>query len=402
MFSPKHLGLLALAAVLSAGLHAEEATATQSAPAETAPVEASAAGHGTTVHGYVTTDFQGGVLINDATGKNQIVPNFEQYRFVFGFASPLGADWHFNSEVEFEHATRVGVKTDSTTGKVSAGLEVEIEQAYVENRRWEWLQPRVGVILAPIGRLNLNHDADTVASVDRPISDQQIMPTTWYEPGLGLTGQIELGPVSLGYEAYAVNGLRGTTTSAGAEGSLRDVRMSKDSANDNNTDKALVGRLALGLGSNAELGVSGYRGSYDPSSSLYFTFTALDGIVKWRWFELQGEWVSVGVDKPAGAPATFASLRQGWYGQALASLPTDDWGTFQPYVQVSQIDPNVSVLTKLDQTRTTYGLNYRPVDNVVFKAAYGDTDYYLHYTDAAGNRARVLDQRLMASAAWGF
>jgi hypothetical protein len=65
----------------------------------------------TSIHGYVTTDYQGGVLVNDASGKNKIVPNFEQVRFVFGFLSQLGADWAFNSEVEFEHATRTGVKT---------------------------------------------------------------------------------------------------------------------------------------------------------------------------------------------------------------------------------------------------------------------------------------------------
>lgn len=403
------LGLLAFAAALSQGLSADEAAVAEGG-LQLPP---------TSIHGYITTDYQGGVLINDAGQANKITPNLEQYRFVFGFLSQLGEGWIFNSEVEFEHVTRAGVKTSSTAVDVdgnsttsatanvltsaSAGLEVEIEQAWIENRRWDFFRPRFGVILPPIGRFNINHDMDTVASVDRPIHTQVIMPVTWYEPGIGFNGSVDLGAVNVGYEAYAVNGLRAASAAAaGDESKLRDQRMQKDSINDNNTDKALVGRLALGLGSGLELGASGYRGAYDPASSLHFTLGALDGILKWRFLELQGEWVSLHAEKPLGHTAVFAGLRQGWYAQLLATLPTESWGSFQPYIQVGQSDPNVSEVTGLDQTRVTYGFNYRPVEKVVFKLAYADTQHAKAYTASNGSQSAVLDQRLMAAAAWGF
>lgn len=374
----------------------------------------------TSIHGYVTTDYQGGVLVNDASGKNKIVPNFEQVRFVFGFLSQLGADWAFNSEVEFEHATRTGVKTSATNVDIdgnsttaatasvltsaSAGLEVELEQAWIENRRWDFFKPRFGIVLPPIGRFNINHDMDSVASVDRPLSTQVIMPVTWYEPGLGFTGLVELGPLALGYEAYAINGLRASASAAGDEAKLRDLRMAKDSANDNNTDKAAVGRVSLGF-SALELGFSGYRGSYDPSSSLYFTYGAVDGIVKWRALELQGEWVSLHTEKAAGLSGPFAGLRQGWYAQLQGSFVVEALGTFQPYAQFSQVDPNTAEVTSGDQARATLGLNYRPTEKVVFKLGYSDTQYAKGFTafgPSNSNENAVLDQRLHAAAAWGF
>lgn len=368
----------------------------------------------TSVQGYIATDWQGGVLINKADQVNGITPNFEQYRFVFGFLSELSDSIVFNSEVEFEHATRVGVKSSTTTvydqgsgltktvlSSASAGLEVEIEQAWLEFRHLPWFRPRVGVILPPVGRLNINHDADTVATVDRPISAQQIIPATWFEPGLGFTGQLELGPLGLAYEAYTINGLRASHATAADESKLRDMRMHKDAANDNNTDKALVGRLAL-QAFGAELGISGYRGAYDVSSSLYANFGALDALYRLGPLELQGEWVSLSLDKPANFTQTFAGLRQGWYAQMLYSQDVGRFGKLQPYVNVSQVDPDVSRVTSADQTRVTYGLNYRPIDKVVIKFNYADSQYVRGYTNSAGGQSAVLDQRLQASAAWGF
>jgi hypothetical protein len=374
-------------------------------------------------------DYQGGELINDASGKNQITPNFEMYRFIIGTQSQLSDNIVFNSELEIEHATRVGVKTstDSTTGhltKAGAGLEIELEQAWVEFRRTPWFQPRVGVVLVPVGRLNLNHDADKVDSVDRPLVDRDVIPTTWFEPGLGFTGSVEVGDSTIiRYEAYLINGLRGSAKTAGNESKMRDMRMHKDSSNDNNTNKAMVARLSLSPLSGLEMGVSGYTGKYDPAGTLGLSIGALDGHYRWKWLDLQGEWAEVNIDRPDPAEvakrvaenatfvddpgyysptANFAGLRSGWYFQVLARLPIGEWGRLEPFVQISAQDLDRGQTTMSDQRRTTAGLNYRPIDNVVVKLNAAQTAYEATYKNAQGVDTDVVDRRLMASVAASY
>jgi hypothetical protein len=389
----------------------------------------------TVVHGYITADYQGGKLINDASGKNKITPNFELYRFIIGTQSQLSDTIVFNSELEIEHATRTGVKTSSTMvntpsgttsalTKASAGLEIELEQAWVEFRRVPAFQPRVGVILVPMGRLNLNHDADKVDSVDRPLVDRNIIPTTWFEPGVGFTGFLELGDsMEISYQAYVINGLRGSAATAGNESKMRNMRMHKDSSNDNNTDKAVVARLAVSPLQGLEIAASGYTGKYDPASSLKMSMGAIDGNYRWKWLSLQGEWVEVNIERPDPAEVakrlgqdagftsdpgyyshiqSFAGLRQGWFAQALVRVPAGDFGRFEPFVQMASQDLDKGQETMNDQTRTTLGLNYRPIDNLVVKFNYANTSYEAQYLDASGAKTDVEDKRLMASVAASY
>ena len=382
----------------------------------------------TVVHGYVTTDYQSGKLINDNTGVNKITSNIEMYRFIIGTTSQLSENIVFNSELEIEHATRVGVKTskDAATGHLtgaSAGLEIELEQAWVEFQRVSSFQPRVGVILVPVGRLNIHHDADKVDSVDRPLGDRNVIPTTWFEPGVGFTGSVELGLVELGYEAYVINGLRGSAAAGGNEGGMRGMRMHKDSSNDNNNNKAVVGRLTVSPVAGLELGFSGYSGKYDPAGSLGMRFGALDGHFRWKWLDLQGEWVEANIDRPDPTEVTsrvnqdasfttdpgyyapgakFAGLRQAWYAQALVRLEAGEWGRFEPFVQLAHQDPDKGRVTMNDQMRTTLGINYRPIDNVVVKANYANTSYEATYLNASGIETEVEDKRFMASVAASY
>lgn len=97
-------------------------------------------------------------------------------------------------EIEIEHA----LAGDGKPG------EVEVEQAFVE---WDFAAnaaARVGVFLIPVGLLNETHEPPTWYGVERNGVEKDIIPTTWWEAGLGVAGQMGNG---LSYDLSAHSGL---------------------------------------------------------------------------------------------------------------------------------------------------------------------------------------------------
>jgi hypothetical protein len=87
--------------------------------------------------------------------------------------------------------------------------EAEIEQTYLEFTPFKkpWLGFRVGLVLIPLGIVNLYHEPPTFNGVDRPAVDQLIIPTTWRELGVGAFGTITPG---LHWQVYGVAGSDGS------------------------------------------------------------------------------------------------------------------------------------------------------------------------------------------------
>ncbi len=87
------------------------------------------------------------------------------------------------SEVELEH---------SLAGDGKPG-EVELEQAYVEFDLDAANRAKVGLFLLPIGLLNETHEPATFYGVERNNVEKNIIPTTWWEGGVGLTHVTDSG-----------------------------------------------------------------------------------------------------------------------------------------------------------------------------------------------------------------
>ncbi len=89
----------------------------------------------------------------------------------------------------------------------------EIEQSYLELQPFKKLQMgfRLGLLLLPLGIVNLYHEPPVFNGVDRSLVDQLIIPTTWREFGAGVFGSIVPG---LRYQIYAVAGADGSKFSA--------------------------------------------------------------------------------------------------------------------------------------------------------------------------------------------
>lgn len=90
-------------------------------------------------------------------------------------------------EFEWENA----VTSASDTG------EAEVEQLYIEHAFANGWRGTAGLYLMPAGLVNQNHEPTAYYGVFRPDVDTKIIPSTWREVGLGLSGTTDIG---LGWE----------------------------------------------------------------------------------------------------------------------------------------------------------------------------------------------------------
>jgi hypothetical protein len=304
---------------------------------------------------------------------------FEARRLVFFFYSPMHPRITFSTEVELEF----GGTPRKKDGVLGEG-EVILEFAVVDFKLVDQLSLRTGVILVPFGKFNVNHDSPTRDLTDRPLVIRTVIPSTWFEAGAGLFGTHKSGSWETNYEVYAINGLDSRIQDGfgnrAARGSL---------IQDNNDDKALVGRVGLGyfglLGKRvlqAEIGASYYDGAYNRAGARARLLGG-DLTLKLGPVELLGEVVrqanEAGFDDDFDASSRRAIPEDLWgfYAQANVhffpeflrrALPEDlQQSTFTAVALYEKVDTDTSVKNENDRTRLVFGLNYRPIEAFVWK-----------------------------------
>ncbi len=159
----------------------------------------------------------------------------------------------FVTELEFEHVK-----------------EVYVEQAFLQYKLNDYINFRGGLMLVPMGTVNLYHEPTTFHGVERPLIDQYIAPSTWREIGFGIAGSLK--NVSLKYELYMMNGFNGydgTLKFDGKKG-LRSGR--QKGINSYVSSPNFTARLDYYGIKGLRLGLSGYYGKSQT--------TAFDGILK--------------------------------------------------------------------------------------------------------------------------
>jgi len=138
----------------------------------------------------------------------------------------------------------------------------ELEQIHRLNAEYVFLEAtpnaafgaRAGLVPLPLGLMNAAHVPTTFPSVDRPLTDRLILPTTWRELGIGVFGR--LGD-DLRYDLGLVSGLDAAGFSATAplwagRGNGRTIAVH---------DAAVVGRIELGrTPTGFAIGGGGYYG----------------------------------------------------------------------------------------------------------------------------------------------
>ncbi len=308
-------------------------------------------GRGTSLGGYMDQE----LFWNDRS------KTFDQHRFIPFIHGQVSERIHVMAELEFEHGGLVRGRGDSDG-------EIKLEFATVDISFNEALNYRGGVILSPLGRLNLQHDSPLNDLTNRPLVDNAIIPTTLSEAGMGFFGTFYPSEASLlGYELYAVNGFNSATAT-----SIRSGRGSQRT--DNNEEKSLVGRLNYSPFLGLDLGASFHRGAYDDAGENNLTILALDGDFNRGPLELKGEFARASVD---GAPA---DEQFGYYAQAGYHFLPGAVQRFPNSIFTAVFRYDFIDLEARDETRYTFGVNFRPEEDTALKL-----DYEIYDRDDALN-----------------
>ena len=313
-------------------------------------------GRGTIIGGYIDHE----LFWNDKQ------KTFDQHRFIPFIHGEVSERIHVMAEIEFEHGGLV-------KGRGESDGEIKLEFATLDITFSEWLTYRGGVILSPLGKFNLLHDSPLNDLTTRPLVVRQIIPTTLAESGMGLYGTLYPFESSiLGYEIYFVNGFNSNLLQSDGTTRIRSGRGSQKT--DNNEDKTLVGRLNFSPTLGLDLGGSFHIGAYDDAGDNTLAIWALDVDYTRGPFHILGEYATASIDGAAD-DAQFGFYGQVGYHFLPGVVQTFPNSIFTTVFRLDHID-----LGSSDETRYTFGLNFRPEEETVMKL-----DYEIYERDDGSN-----------------
>lgn len=297
-------------------------------------------------------------------------------RLVLLFGYKFNDKTQFVTEVEFEHVE-----------------EVFVEQAFVNYAIAPNMSIRGGLMLVPMGIVNEFHEPTTFNGVERPATDNVIIPTTWRELGFGVTGRFN--DLSLGYQAYVFNGFKSTFSdgTGGLEGYLKG-------------EKGLRGGRQKGIKSTIDsptlstkfdyygipglrLGLSGYFGKTQAEddiedidgANIGISMVGLDARYAYQRFTARGQFIYASLsdteDYNNATGQELGSALQGWYLEgAYNLLPQEKKQRLFGFVRYEQYDTHADTDGSLvrndnyNRTDITTGLSYHIAPGVVFKGDY--------------------------------
>jgi hypothetical protein len=306
----------------------------------------------------------GGYGEAEYTSPDEGDADFDLHRAVFYFGYKFDENWVFNSEIEIEHAD-----------------EAFVEFAYVDYLHSDAANFRGGLMLVPMGLVNEYHEPTTFLGASRPLTESYVLPSTWREGGVSVYGEVG----GFDYQLALLNGFDGNDF-GGTKG-LRSGRQKGSGALAE--DLAVVASIdytdtpGLVVGASIYSGDSGQgQGNGDMGTSI------IEAHVDYKsgpwWFRALMSDASVD-DRAAGDMDLSGS-----YAEVGYDLLTDDTvRSLYPFIRIEDIDTDVSA-GGVEDTATTLGLHYRPLDNIVIKADVAD------YEDDA------LSDRFMITLGWVF
>lgn len=286
---------------------------------------------------------------------NKKKKTFDQHRFIPFIHGEVSDRIHVMAELEFEHGGLV-------KGKGESDGEIKIEFAALDIKFSEALNYRAGVVLAPLGSFNLNHDSPLNDLTNRPLVAREIVPTTFSESGMGFYGALYPGDAAvLDYEVYVVNGFN-----EAAATSLRSGRGSLKA--DNNEEKSLTGRLGYSPFLGLQLGGSFHIGAYDDAGENSLGIYAIDANYNRGPLEVRGEYAQASID------GATADSRSGYYAQVGYHFLPGAVKVFPNSVFTASFRYDFIDLDVRDETRFTLGLNWRLEEETVIKVDYETYD----------------------------
>ena len=224
-----------------------------------------------TIGGYAQIDY------NEPDGSTP--GKLDVHRLVLLFGYKFNDKVSFLTEIEYEHVK-----------------EVFVEQAFVNYNVNANFNIKGGLMLVPMGIINEYHEPPTFYGVERPGVDHDIVPTTWREIGVGVSGKFD--NLSLKYQAYIFNGFLsykdGEGTLRGKDGLRKGRQKAAESIiNSPNLSVKFDYYGILGL----KLGLAGYFGKTQTddtsidASIVGVSMVGLDARYIYNSLELRGQYI---------------------------------------------------------------------------------------------------------------
>jgi len=327
---------------------------------------------GTSIGGY------GELTLNVPTNASGVI---DMRRFVLFFGHDFNDRIRFYSEVEVEHA--ISSATDQG--------EVEIEQAYLDGLLNRRINLRGGIILMPVGIINIYHEPPSFNGVDRPDVDTFVIPTTWREPGIGIFGELAEG---LRYQAYLVNGFNANGFTA--ESAIREGHQEAQLAHAGDVGGVL--RLDYEPILGTVFGASAYHGTSRntlPASlgNVPVSLFEADARTRWGAFSARAEAAvllvgdagalnqTLAVASPEQAAAgPVSSQSRGGYLEAaydvLSLMAPESTQALNAFARLDYADTQADVpagfQSRMEFRRVSevFGLAYKPIPQIALKADY--------------------------------
>lgn len=296
------------------------------------------------------------------------------HRFVLLFGHSFNDRIQFWSELELEHAL---VEADGPSG------ELELEQAYLDFFITPRLNFRAGIMLAPVGLINERHEPPMFNGVERPFVDTVILPSTWFDSGAGIFGDLGKG---FTYKAYVMSAL--DSSRFNAEEGIRGGRQKAFESSAQNP--AFTGRVeyhglpGLSLGGSFWTGRSGFA---TPGINPRVNVAEFDGRFSVSRFDFRGEFAQITMDqtarlnsllqRTAGVNPNIAERMRGFYWETAYHLfPrrfAHDLVAFMRYENFdtqNRMAQGFLPLKQFDRAAWVTGLTYFPEPDVALKFDY--------------------------------
>ncbi len=317
---------------------------------------------GVTVGGYAQVDY------NQPEGGNG---KLDVHRLVMLLGYKFSDKVQFVTEIEYEHVK-----------------EVFVEQAFLQYRLNDNVNLRGGLMLVPMGIVNEYHEPTTFNGVERPNVDKSIVPSTWREVGIGVTGR--LNEANLRYQAYIFNGFASVNGSKhlGGSNGLRNGRQ-KGAESTINTPNLSAKVDYYGI-SGLRLGLSGYFGrtqaadavDKEVGADVGISMIGLDARYAKKRFSARGQYIHAKLSDTKAYNTKYTtdlgSELKGWYAEAAYNLlplaneqKLDAFLRYESYdTHAATEDAGISRSLGYNRNEWTAGLSFHVAQGAVVKADY--------------------------------
>jgi hypothetical protein len=308
------------------------------------------------------------------------------HRFVLLVTHSFSPRIRFVSEVEIEHALVEGAEERG---------ELELEQAYVDFLLHRSFNVRAGMMLMPVGIINERHEPPVYYGVERPFVDTVIVPSTWFETGAGVHGEVGRG---WRYRAFVTAPLNAAEFSA--EEGIREGRQKGSEANAGRI--ATTGRLeyvgvrGLTAGASWWAGRSGFE--FRPRFDVPVTLAEADARYSRDRFEGRVQFAQVWIDnadllndalvRRVGVDPNIGRVLRGFYAEGgYRFIEAARFGDVGAFVRYENFDTQHRMagsgirLPEFDRDAWVFGATYWPDPDIAVKVDYS----------AVRNRSAVIE-----------